>query len=341
MLNLLCNSDIDFEEPIDNHGTTFLHRAAQCIHGRICEMVINYSSRPVDVNAKNHDGVTPLHMAALSNSETCSMLLKYDANVNSATNYGYTPLQYAAKNGCYKACRLLYRIEETNFKGRIVYRLNEKLNANLQNYYKETALHLVINTRNAVIMHSKKKWPFNRCTDRYTKIVKFLLHMGADITLQNYDGDTPLHLAAEFEMEYIVKLLLHYNADVNITNKKDETAVDSAKNNIYPHVTVLLEKNKFYSKGNSYLKTVNSIFTAQKMKFSNKDFSSKCDRIRSFLRTWSHLLEKPLIENFIFCAVFHLKFVYQCSTDKGASLRKSKSYSILKIFLILENEISK
>ena len=42
--------------------------------------------------------------------------------------------------------------------------------------------------------------------------------------------------------------------------------------------------------------------TAQKMKFSIKDFFSKCDQIRSFLRIWSHLLKKSLIENF-FCAV--------------------------------------
>ena len=45
-------------------------------------------------------------------------------------------------------------------------------------------------------------------------------------------------------------------------------------------------------------------FTAQKMKFSIKDFFSKCDQIRSFMRIWSHLLEKFLMENFIFCAVF-------------------------------------
>ena len=40
--------------------------------------------------------------------------------------------------------------------------------------------------------------------------------------------------------------------------------------------------------------------TAQKMKFSIKYFVSKCDQIRSFLRICSHLLEKSLIENFIF-----------------------------------------
>ena len=43
--------------------------------------------------------------------------------------------------------------------------------------------------------------------------------------------------------------------------------------------------------------------TAQKMKFPIKDFFSKCDQIRSFLRIWSHFLKKSLMENFIFCAV--------------------------------------
>ena len=41
--------------------------------------------------------------------------------------------------------------------------------------------------------------------------------------------------------------------------------------------------------------------TARKMKFSIKDFFSKC--FFSFLRICSHLLKKYLMENFIFCAV--------------------------------------
>ena len=47
-------------------------------------------------------------------------------------------------------------------------------------------------------------------------------------------------------------------------------------------------------------------FTAQKMKFSMKDFFSKCDQIRRNLRIWWHLLKKFLMVNFIFCAVFNL-----------------------------------
>ena len=42
------------------------------------------------------------------------------------------------------------------------------------------------------------------------------------------------------------------------------------------------------------------IYTAQKMKFSIKDFSSKCDQIHSKLRIWSQLLKKSLMENIIF-----------------------------------------
>ena len=44
--------------------------------------------------------------------------------------------------------------------------------------------------------------------------------------------------------------------------------------------------------------------TAQKLKFSIKDFFSKCDQIRTFQRIWSHLLKKFLKENFAFCVVF-------------------------------------
>ena len=41
-------------------------------------------------------------------------------------------------------------------------------------------------------------------------------------------------------------------------------------------------------------------YTAQKMKFYIRDFSSKCDQIRRKLGIWSHLLKKSLMENFIF-----------------------------------------
>ena len=46
----------------------------------------------------------------------------------------------------------------------------------------------------------------------------------------------------------------------------------------------------------------------KKIKFSIKDFSTKCDQIGSVLRIWSHLLEKSLMEKFIFCVELHVGF---------------------------------
>ena len=75
--------------------------------------------------------------------------------------------------------------------------------------------------------------------------------------------------------------------------------------------------------------------TAQKIKFPIKDFFSKCDRIRSFPRMWSHMLKKSLMKNFIFYAVlsmlcfvnliFILRNLYKYSTN----WRKSESEVLL------------
>ena len=88
-----------------------------------------------------------------------------------------------------------------------------------------------------------------------------------------------------------------------------------------------------------------SLTTAKKMKSSIKDFSSKCDEIRSFLRIWSCLLEKPLMENFIFYAVhlnsLTLKYLMQliyldikfCGILKLLKFLKSLAKSSIKSFL--------
>ena len=66
----------------------------------------------------------------------------------------------------------------------------------------------------------------------------------------------------------------------------------------WPESFVLLEPET-----NCLLNFIN--FTAQKMKFSIKDIFIKCGQICRKLLIWSHLLNKSLMENFIFCAVIH------------------------------------
>ena len=46
-----------------------------------------------------------------------------------------------------------------------------------------------------------------------------------------------------------------------------------------------------------------SVNTAEKIKFSVKDFFGKCELIHSLRQTCSHVLKKSLTNDFIFCSV--------------------------------------
>ena len=75
------------------------------------------------------------------------------------------------------------------------------------------------------------------------------------------------------------------------------------------------------------------------MKLSIKDFFSKCDQIRSSLRIWSHLLKKSLMENFIFCAVFHASYK-QLFIARVTSYFLQLSYELLFIVRVVVNVIT-
>ena len=64
-----------------------------------------------------------------------------------------------------------------------------------------------------------------------------------------------------------------------------------------------LALNRLNSIDGLELISVEKVGAAQKIKFSIKDFPSKCDQIRSFPRIWPDLPKKSLIGNFLFCTV--------------------------------------
>ena len=57
------------------------------------------------------------------------------------------------------------------------------------------------------------------------------------------------------------------------------------------------------------------------MKFSSKDFCTKCAQIQRNLRIWWRLRKKSLMKNFIFCAVKiecnHVKFTEKMLSEDG------------------------
>ena len=79
--------------------------------------------------------------------------------------------------------------------------------------------------------------------------------------------------------------------------------------------------------------------SAQKMKFPVKDRISNCEKIRSYLQIYSHLLQKSLMKNFIFgekiCSFIHFTFnkeilngklYFLCSDSAGISTNICRVY---------------
>ena len=72
-----------------------------------------------------------------------------------------------------------------------------------------------------------------------------------------------------------------------------------------PVLNLIISEFNGYPVGVKYhRKCYQSFTTTQKIKFSIKDFFSKCNQMRRKLQIWSHLLKKSLMENLFFCVVY-------------------------------------
>lgn len=82
-------------------GTSILHLAVQCAEAPVIEFVLSNATAspdsPIDINGRDRDGNTPLHLAAtLGRTPVVRMLLDQPAINDSVTNYnGQTPLDLA------------------------------------------------------------------------------------------------------------------------------------------------------------------------------------------------------------------------------------------------------
>ena len=120
-----------------------------------------------------------------------------------------------------------------------------------------------------------------------------------------------------------------------IKSNNGETSPTRSQNNSKNGIS----KDWFFFK-KSYLDATN---TAQKMKFSIKDFFSKCDRIPSFLQIWSRLLKKFLMKTsfFVQCKwyekLFHILIRRSGGLRVYSSLQDSRWLPTLKYSKISES----
>ena len=142
---------------------------------RNIEAVKQYITAGTDVNTKDEDGRTALHLAAYNgHTEIAKLLLANNADVNVMDAVGQTPLNIAAGNGDTELVELL---------------IAKGADVNAKTRSERTPLHPA-----AIGGHKK--------------VVELLIAEGVDVNAQEkYDGTTPLDLAIAFEHTETANLL--------------------------------------------------------------------------------------------------------------------------------------
>uniref|UniRef100_A0A8D0BQH4 BCL3 transcription coactivator n=1 Tax=Salvator merianae TaxID=96440 RepID=A0A8D0BQH4_SALMN len=148
---------------LDRNGQTALHLA--CEHGSLqcLQELLDGSPTPLDLEARNFEGFTPLHIAVgTSNQDLTLTLLEHGADIDAVDiKSGRSPLLHAVENNNLDVVELL---------------LQHGANVNAQSYGGNTALHAA-SGRGLLDM------------------LRLLVRNGADSSLKNYHNDTPLMVA--------------------------------------------------------------------------------------------------------------------------------------------------
>ncbi|KAJ5719638.1 hypothetical protein N7493_007216 [Penicillium malachiteum] len=183
----------------------------------------------VDVNAKASDGLTALHYAIEWSVELLKPLLEAGADPTAEDNEGDTPLHStkeikdealsilisSGKVDINKPRKkdgktpLLCRIADRTFNAeRVIKFLKYKPDIHATDFKGNGILHLLGPTR----------------LNQYD-LIDTLLSAGADPSLKNEEGNTPLHVMSHKEEDNIIKRLVSAGADLEAQNRKGESVL--------------------------------------------------------------------------------------------------------------------
>lgn len=213
---------------VDNQGATpFL---AACSSSP--EMVAELLARGVDPLIRNRQGQTALHLACQSNqAEVAKLVIGRFQDVDLRDNQSQTPLLLA------------------------IYRNNSQL--------AELLLKQGADPNNDVSSQEQNQPDPAICYAAKTgnqELLKILIEGGANVNVQDREGESPLHLAASAGAGMFgspnadsnvgqgfvdsIKLLIQHNADINDKNKTNETPIEvAAKTDFFEAVELLVNKS--------------------------------------------------------------------------------------------------
>ncbi|XP_051960222.1 poly [ADP-ribose] polymerase tankyrase-1-like isoform X3 [Xyrauchen texanus] len=234
---------INFKHPQTQE--TALHCAVASPHPKRKQVTEMLLRKGANVNEKNKDFMTPLHVAAeRAHNDIMEVLQKHGAKMNAVDTLGQTALHRAALAGHLQTCRLLLsygadpaivslqgfsaaqmgneavqQILNENIPVRnsdVDYRFLEAAKAGDLDTVKQLCSNQNVNCRDLEGRHSTPLHfaaGYNRVA-----LVEYLLHHGADVHAKDKGGLVPLHNACSYGHYEVAELLVRHGASVNVAD---------------------------------------------------------------------------------------------------------------------------
>lgn len=224
----------------DEHGNSLLHSVVNTFIFKpnspggmqqlscLMQIVSNLITMGANVNLVNNKGLSCLHF--IQNYKVTVILLYAGAQLNQQDVQGLTPLHVAA----------LHRNHHDDTRCKVALLLNHCANPDIPDHQGKKPLHVAIQANNLTAVQAllQKKADSNakdingwtplhyaakyNCSD---EITRNLIGNGAWIDILDYQGKSPLYIAAQFHHITIVEMLIDAGADVTIFDRQPNLAM--------------------------------------------------------------------------------------------------------------------